>query len=408
MGEFVTPEGLQIPTIEDELASLEAEQRANIDPNLDTDPESPIGEINGIVLSHQRELWEGLQVAYNGFNPDDAEDFLLDALSALTGTERAAATRSRFTGSRSLTVNLDATTTLPVGTVFHVAGDPETRFETTEEIISTTAGDYSVEAQCQELGPIHCNAGTLTEIATPVVGLNSVTNDFDARLGTNEDNNAELRTRREKELRATGSGTVDSLQADVFDIELDDESKPIQDCTVLQNDSDVTDGNGLPPHSLEVLVYDGVTQDCPNDVLVQTIWNSKPGGIQLYGSSSDIAIDSKGNNRTIYFTRVTIIDIKMNIDLTIDIKTYAGDATAKAKIKNQFLAKVRPSRVIRFQDYITALLRDCPGALQVTDIKLGKVGFAFLASWTNLSLGLREMGALDTSNITLTTTPGTP
>src|SRR5215471_14125152 len=110
MTDVLTANGLQIPTIGDAgtpgtiLGDLAGSQRALIDANLDTDADSPLGQLNGIWAERERLIWEALAVAYNGFNPDAAEDFLLDAVSAITGTKRAAATK----GTVKVNLNIDA------------------------------------------------------------------------------------------------------------------------------------------------------------------------------------------------------------------------------------------------------------------------------------------------------------
>ena len=86
---FVDASGLQIKTVEEILDEL-ATQQKGIDANVNTDPDEPIGQMNGIFAAQCREVWEALAVAYNGFNADAAEGFLQTKLAALTGTVREA------------------------------------------------------------------------------------------------------------------------------------------------------------------------------------------------------------------------------------------------------------------------------------------------------------------------------
>lgn len=408
VGEYVTSVGLQIPTIEKITEDLATAQRGNMHANIDTEADSPIGQLNGIFGAALREAWEALAVAYNAFDPDSSEGILLDFLAAISGTKRAPATRSRFTGSRRLRVDLDANKTVVAGSAtFHVLGDPSIRFVTTEDVPIDEpvhpAGVYYVSAECDQDGEIHANAGTLTVIATPVVGLNSVINEFDAVVGQPQDKDPALRLRRVAELRAIGSSTVDGIKSDVLSIELDDESKPVITCTVFENVEDVEDPDtGLPPHSLEVLVFDGIVANCPNNTLAQTIWDSKPGGIKTVGSSSGIAIDKKGNSHTVAFSRPTISEIKFEITLEIIATKYPGDVSTKAAIQAAFTANVTAGGKVRATDYIAAL-KALNGVVDVPNIQIARVGDPYPASHTNLELLLREMGNADSSNISITT-----
>lgn len=409
VGDYVTSEGLKIPTLEKLIKDCSDEQRSTIDPDLNTSEDSPIGQLTRIIMSHFREAWEVLVIAYNGFDPNQAEGTQAIGLAMLTGTAPAPATKSKFTGTKKLRVNLDASKTILAGAaIFHVNGDPSIRFVTTEQVSSTAAGDYFVAAEAEETGPIVCNAGTLTVIATPIVGLNSVINDYDAIPGTEADNDAQLMLRRENELRATGSATVDSLRADILDIELEDLSKPILSVTIFENDTNTTNGTtGNPAHSLECLVYDGVSPACPDTILAQTIWNGKPGGIQLVGNASASATDSTGATQTIYFSRPTIIQIQFAITIEIETAKYAGDAAAKEAVRATFFAKVKPSKTIRYDDYVVAL-KGVPGVIGVNNLQFSKVGDPLLPNGSNLTLTLRQMGNADTSNMTITTVPGSP
>ncbi len=408
VGTYVTASGLLIPTVEDLITSCEADQRAEMDPNVDTEADSPIGQINGIVCSHIRECWELGEIAFNGFNSDAAEGFLLDALCALTGSPREASSPSKFVGARGVVLNLNASTTVPAGTLFRVSGDPSILFQTSAEVISTTAGDYTVDAVCTQDGPINCNAGTLTEIVNLVVGLNSVTNPYDAELGKNQDDDTVTRQTREEDLRSSGAGTVDALRSDVLAIQLADGTQPVITCVVFQNTTITTDGvTGLPPKSVEILIYDGLTPECPDTTLAQVIWDSKPAGIELYGSSTATATDATGTSQSVKFTRATIRQVKFNIALTVDTSTYAGDAEAKTAVANRFIAKVHSGSVIRCADYVRALMQ-VAGVLDVTTIQVAFVGDAFGASYANISLGLREQGDAETSDMIIVTTLGTP
>ena len=407
-GPHVTSAGLLIPSVESLVADCEADQRTLIDPKIDMSAESPIGNLNGIFCSHLRECWEVVQIAYNGENPDAAEGFLLDAICALTGSTRQGSAPSKLMGTRAVILNLNANTTVPANTLFHVAGDPRIRFKTLSAVTSTTAGAYTVDCVCTQDGPINCNAGTLTEIVNPVVGLNSVSNPFDAELGQNQAEDQATRQRREAELRASGAGTVDALRSDVLAIKLPDGTEPVISCVVFQNMTMITNPvTGLPPKSVEVLIYDGLTPECPDNTLAQTVWDSKPAGIELYGTSTSTAIDKTGAIQPVKFSRATIRQVKFNLVLKVDSTSYGGDQAAKTAIANRFIAKVHSGSEIRCADYIRALMT-VPGVLDVPTIQVAFVGNAYGASHANITLGLREQGDAETSDMVITTTPGIP
>lgn len=403
---YVTPTGLVIPSVSDLLDLFSTDQRSEVDPLLNTEPDSPQGNFNGIFASHLREAYEVLEIAFNAQDPDEAEGSLLEDVSAITGTEREPATRSRLDGTRRATATLDASAALPIGSVASIAGNPAIRFETTEAVTATAAGDYLVAMRCTTTGPIPANANTLTTIATPVIGWQGINNNFDAVLGNDEDSDPQLRNRREEELRATGSATVDAIRADVLAIILDDNSKPILDCTVFENYFDTFSFiYSLPPHSLEVLVYDGVSAATSNDLIAQTIWDTRPGGIQMLGFTSGIAKDSLGADRVVKFSRPAISEIDISVSIEVDA-SYAGDTITKQALIDRFVQMVKPGSLIRCNDYISALVYDggkgVAGIVDVPSIQIGLHGGALGANHVNLSLALRQMGDLQAANISIT------
>lgn len=396
---YVTPAGLKIPSVEDLLNEIAADQRFAIDPLLNTDPDSPIGQINGPFASQLREVWEVVNIAFHGMDPGAAEGALLDYLSAITGTKREAPKTSKFRGSRKLKVNLSANKTVPVGTAFHVDGDSTIQFVTTEEVNSTVAGDYFVAAESSKTGPVRCNAHTLTVITNPVVGLNSVDNPYDAEIGADIELDPGLRVRRESELRATGSSNPDAIRADILSISIEGD-QPVLACTVLSNDSDLF-ANGLPPHSLEAVVFDGLSQAVPNDTIAQTLFDSKAGGIQAVGNTSGVAVDDLGGKHTVKFSRPAVKEIAFQITLSPDLDTYAGDDAVKAAILDTFAGEMVNSGVrVTCSRYVGAIMA-LAGVTDVSGVQVTINGQAFPAPFTNLQLGDREIGNSQSSWISI-------
>lgn len=388
---FVDATGLQIKTIEEILDELSTQQKAEIDAALNTAPDEPIGELNGIFAAQLREVWEVAQVAYNGFNPDAAEGFLLEKLSALTGTLREGATFSLVT----LDVDLDGGATLTSGTHFaHVVGNPDNRWTPVDDFTSPGNGVHSVPFRAEFAGAVVGNSGSITVIATPVVGWNSVTNPLDATVGKEIDTDAELRQRREEELRATGSATLDAIRADV----LADED--VLQVSVFENVTDIVDANGLPPKTIEVVVFDGTPPVLTNTEIAQLIWDTKPAGIGTFGLESGVATDSNGTFHTIYFSRPTEIEIWVEIFVSINIATgYAGAAALEAE-----LVKLNDTELLLGRDVIAARLEAVAmgfdGVFDMTSpVQLGFT--VFPVGIVNLSIGPREIARLDTSRITV-------
>lgn len=70
--------------------------------------------------------------------------------------------------------------------------------------------------------------------------------------------------------------------------------------------------NGRPPKSFEAVV-----QGQTNEIIAETIWLSKPAGIQTFGSTEQPITDSQGETQIIFFSRPTEIFIWVNATLTL-------------------------------------------------------------------------------------------
>jgi len=397
MADHVTTAGLEIKTVETILSELAARQKADIDATLNTAADSPVGQLNGIFAAQLREAWEVLAVAYNGFNPDAAEGFLLEKLSALTGTVKRAATKSTVV----LDCDLDLGTTLLAGTHYaNVTGEPDNRWTPEADYTSGVAGAQDVDFEAENAGAVHANAGTITTITTPVVGWNSVTNALDATVGREADEDPDLRQRREEELRASGSATVDAIRADLLQYEVDG-VQHIEQASVFENVTDVVDANGLPPRSLECVVFDGAPPALTNNQIAQAIWDTKSAGILAFGQESGIAEDSLGNFHTIGFSRPTERDVWVEIFVSIDISSgYAGATALKAALVALNETELLVGRDV-FAARLEAVAMGFAGVFNMTSpVQLGFS--AFPVGTADLVIGIRELARLDTSRIVVT------
>jgi len=397
----VNPEGFVAKTQQDILADFESAQKANIAPTVDTSADTPLGQLNGIYSQELAKLWELAAAAFGAFDPDDAEDFLLTALCKLSGTEREAATYSTV----DCTVDLDNGSTIVSGTHFaSVAGNPDSRWTPLADFTSLANGTHLVRFRAEVVGKRPANAGTITVIATPVVGWNSVTNALDASGGTEADDDAALRTRREEDLAASGSSTLDSLVADIERASQDGGTiVGLQAGTrAFENTTAVTDAEGRPPHSFEVLLYDGVTPDPGNnDAIAQIIWDSKAGGIRSYGSDSGVATDVNGDAHVVYFSRVNVVAIYLLFDLIVgpDYDGTNADDTIRTLVAEQANAKfITPGKTVNALT-IKAMPLVEPGIIDVATLTMGLTPFPF--SETNLTLGPRDLPRFDTSRIAI-------
>lgn len=386
----LTSEGLVIDTVDEIIADMEADLKTKISPNLDTNPEtSVIGQFIGIIAEREHHNQQVLLELYNSGNPSGASGQALTSLSKITGTVREDATHSTVTA----TLNLNAGVLVESGSRANVDGAPDVQFETTEDIENTggSPANFDTVMRAVNPGPVRANAGTLTEITTPVTGWNSVTNALDAALGTVDENDPTLRARREAELRLTGASALDAIVADVLDVE------NVVSAIGRENTTDTPDGD-LPAHSFQIVVWDGVGGDAEDNDIAQSIWNSKPAGILSYGVDSGEATDRQGNVRVVYFSRATQVELYIEADIVTDPDTFPGDGFDLVK---EALVAAAGTRWTVGADAVPSALVGAvfavPGIVAVPEIRIGE-SFVAAANAT-YSIDFDEIGIADTSRV---------
>lgn len=318
--------------------------RAKRGASVDLSDGSVLGMFVGILSEREGLLWDAGQAVYAALDRDQATDDALDTIGALLGTFREPAQSSQvtaaLTGTPSTVVPTDSQAkTTSTGKVFKTtsgvtitalsawaintvytagqrvtnasrcyqcitagpsagAGGPTT---TAADITDNTAhwtylgegtGAVDVVMISIEQAAIVAVARDLTTINTPVGGWQSVMNLLDAEVGNLRQTDEDFRVAQEDQLTLAGTGTGDAIRSEILQI------SGVTSCTVYENDTDATDGNGQPPHSVQAVVVGGT-----DAAIAQVLHDNVPAGIATYGTSNAQVTDSQGNLITYFFTR---------------------------------------------------------------------------------------------------------
>lgn len=163
----ITSAGFVEKTLENILDEIEQAERASFGPAINTQADSALGIINGIFADKLSELWEVALAVYRARQPDSANDEALDNVAAITGASRLAAQPSEV----NAVLNLDATTTVPAGSVARI-GSTGARWVTKAEVQNTASYPVFIDAEfeSESSGEIVGNAFAIDTIAVPVAG----------------------------------------------------------------------------------------------------------------------------------------------------------------------------------------------------------------------------------------------
>jgi uncharacterized phage protein gp47/JayE len=303
----ITNKGYSLKTV-NEWFDEERQLYIDIDPLWNLEPSTP----DGLKIAHDSEIFgaldEVLQQSYNARDPNKAVDYDLDVLSALTGTSRSEGSASSVAVTMTGT---PTTTVVPAGTRFQSATTGTTwTLDQTWTLDST--GQATGQATCTIVGRTEADANTITKILDTVSGLTSVNNLTPATPGEDVESNASLRVKRATAVGRPGNNQVDSMIGELF------AASGVRRVKIYENDTNVTDSKGLPPHSIAPVVDGGTDED-----VALAVYIKKSTGVQLYQIGTPVSIDVASpkyptNIHTVRFSRPVYVDMIVAITLKND------------------------------------------------------------------------------------------
>jgi len=255
-----------------------------------------------------------------------------------------------------------------------------------------SAGNFT----CVETGANTLAANTLNIVVTPVSGWDSVNNPSAGLTGTEVETDEELRRRRARSI-VRGAATDPAIRTAVFD-EVDN----VTSVNVYSNRSDVTDGDGRPPHSFETVVQGGDDTE-----IAEKIFEKQPSGIVSYGNTQVNITDSQGYTQPIKFSRPEDVYIFVQIKRDYNTEeTYPdnGDDLIKQAIVDWSLD---PNNITIGKDVIRQRLADpiytVPGIgdieIQLDDSKT--LPHTPTYALQNITINIRELAVFATDRISV-------
>lgn len=272
--------------------------RAEFGADLDVSPDTPNGQLTGLFAAPIAEIWQQMNSVYDAYNPNRAFGESLTNIGIITYTPR------QTPGKSTVPVVITGTggTFLPSSIVRIFTQPLQNQFRLLSDVTIPPDGTITVQAEALEDGPILAPPNTLTGIATPIDGWDSVTNLVSATPGRNAETDPVYRIRRNNSAAMASQNTEDALSAAL-------KSLPgVLDAVVLVNSTNTVDSNGFLPHSIAVVVEGGEDMDVLN-----TIYARKTSGIPTNGDNSGYIENNAGLPVEIKFYRQESIRIYIRI-----------------------------------------------------------------------------------------------
>ncbi|MCD7826357.1 MAG: hypothetical protein LUH14_10420 [Clostridiaceae bacterium] len=150
--------------------------------------------------------------------------------------------------------------------------------------------------------------GTITVMVTNISGFNEVNNLISPTYGRIQETDVELRHSYIAKSAIRSTRMIDSICSQLIN-NVDN----VESATGYENDTDDTDEEGRPPHSVEIIVDGGDEAEIASIIL-----EKKAAGIQTYGDITVSVATEYGDSVPISFNRPEYIYVWMKVTLDAD------------------------------------------------------------------------------------------
>jgi uncharacterized phage protein gp47/JayE len=291
------------------------------------------------------DTYQAAQLAYNNRSPVTAIGTGLDLVVKMNGIRRKIATYSTC----QVTITGTSGTAINSGIVQDIAGN---KWDLPSIVTIPLTGSALVSAKCETIGPIYAGIGDISIIVTPTAGWESVTNEVEAVMGLPVEIDSELRARQYLSVALPSHSLFIGTVAGVANI------PGVTRYKGYENTSNVTDSNGIPGHTICMVVEGALDSD-----IAWAIYANKGGGCGTYGTTTIAVLDPYSQITTnIHFYRPEYIDI----DVLVQLTALTGYTSAVEDNMKAAIATYLDSLQIGEDVTISALYAV---AMSVTDIK---------------------------------------
>ena len=396
MPDILDRDGLQVQTLAEIRAQLEAAYRAIYGADINLEQNSPDGQLLNIFAQAGVDIRELLVQINASFDPDRAVGSILDERVVINNIERNGGTFTIqpvtlvFDRTVSL-VGLDAQFNNVNGVGFTVQDNAGNRFILVDSE-TFTAGTYSRNFRAQQIGLVETTINTITSQTTIVLGVTSVNNPSAAlQIGQNEETDAQLRVRRQQSVAIASTGYLNGLLAGTLALE------GVTDAALYENVTNVTDADGIPAHGIWLIVEGGANSDIANQ-----IYERKSYGANMKGDVEVNITTASGSTFVAKFDRPTPENLYIQFDIQRTITgSIFDEATIKQYIVDNLVYKIGEfAATANITAFAQAAIDANGGGGVAVNVEISRDGLAWADYLTTLTKD--KQFVLDTTRIDIT------
>lgn len=290
MPNLITATGIVVNTRAELVAFYTLAYQTIYGTDINLDQDSPDGQMMNIQIQATLDLQDLLVQVFNGFDPDNAIGAVLDQRVAINGIQRQAGTYSTTNVSLSISQALNLYgLDQDAQEIFTVADNAGNLWQLLTSISIASPGIYPLAFRSAVPGASLTIPNTITVPVTIVLGVDSLNNpSAQSVIGVNEESDFKLKIRRQQSVSLASQGYLKGLLAALENI------NGVSSAFVYENNTDITDVDGVPSHSIWVIVAGtGLAAD-----IAQAIYTKRNAGCGMFGATTFNILQVDGT----YFT----------------------------------------------------------------------------------------------------------
>jgi hypothetical protein len=288
------------------------------DINLASD--TPDGQMINLFVQSVLDSQDLMVQIFNSFDPDNAIGNVLDQRVAINGIQRQAGT---FTVTPITVVTTQSVNLYGLDqsdqTVYTVSDAAGNLWQLQTTVLGTGTGTFVYDFQAAVPGAQLTIPNTITVQVTIVLGVQSVNNPTTyTTLGTNEETDAALKIRRQRSVSLASQGYLAGLLAALLNI------PGMSSAFVYENDTDSTDSDGVPSHSIWVITAGSAAVAS----IAQAIYDKRNAGCGMFGAQSYDITQVDNTIFTVYWDDVVPVNLFIAFTATSINGTVAPNINA--------------------------------------------------------------------------------
>lgn len=366
--------GFWADEIEDVRSDVAASWRAafanSTDVPLNTDPESPAGQLVDSQTAAIAEKDTELLYLCNQFDPAKNEGVFQDAIARIYFLTR----KNNTPSYAAISVTGLPGTVVPVSAQIQSTADG-TLWQSQEAFTIGADGTATGTFSCLTDGAVSALAGTLTQIVTVVAGWDTATNESAAVVGSAAENRGSFEQRRYESVALNSRGTASAVYARLMQLD-----NVIAVCVRENKTSSpkVIDGVTLSPHSVFVCVLGGAPAD-----IADSLYRTVSAGCDFNGNTSRNVTDE-------HTGVVTEVKYEVPADLRVYVRAKVSNAS---QLSSDVLAQIQQAVYANFYGNDPT---EVNGSI-MTRYKMGDTIYATRFSISIQNLGVTNLLNLDVS-----------